>query len=151
MTDLDHAQLALGKVGDLDLLDGNSLTGAPVETLVDGTEGTLADAVSESLAVDPDVSKSPCCSSKRVGGALSRRWCLTYVVLQTGILQGPVPRMATAGVDDSPIASQFPPGGPCRHWGPASCSSSSSSDMVRPLGVGAACPHGNLPEILPGP
>lgn len=56
MTDLDHAQLALGKVGDLDLLDGNGLTGAPVETLVDGTEGTLADAVSESLAVDPDVS-----------------------------------------------------------------------------------------------
>lgn len=43
--DLYHAQLALGDICDLDLLDGNSLAGSPVECLVDGSEGALADAV----------------------------------------------------------------------------------------------------------
>lgn len=49
LTDLDHAQLALGQVGNLDLFDGHSLAGAPIEALVDGTEGALADAVAEPL------------------------------------------------------------------------------------------------------
>lgn len=43
--DLYHSQLALGDVCDLDLLDGDSLAGAPVECLVDGPESALADAV----------------------------------------------------------------------------------------------------------
>lgn len=43
--DLYHAQLALGDVGDLDLLDGDSLASAPVECLVDGSESALADAI----------------------------------------------------------------------------------------------------------
>lgn len=49
LTDLDHAQLAFWKVGDLDLLDSHSLAGTPVEALVYGTEGTFANAVTESL------------------------------------------------------------------------------------------------------
>lgn len=48
--DLDHAELALGEVGELDLLDGNRLARAPIECLVDGAERSLADAVAESLS-----------------------------------------------------------------------------------------------------
>lgn len=46
---LDHSQLALGQIDELDLLDSNSFTGAPVESLVDGTEGSFAYAFSQSL------------------------------------------------------------------------------------------------------
>lgn len=52
-TDLYHAQLALGDVRNLDLLDGDSLAGAPVECLVDGSESTLADAVAQPLQFGP--------------------------------------------------------------------------------------------------
>lgn len=51
--DLYHAQLALGDVCDLDLLDGDGLAGAPVESLVDGPEGALAYAVAQPLQVGP--------------------------------------------------------------------------------------------------
>ena len=51
--DLYHAQLALRNVGDLDLLDGDSLAGAPVECLVDGSESSLADAIAQPLQFGP--------------------------------------------------------------------------------------------------
>lgn len=60
--DLDHAELALGQVGKLDLLDSDRLARAPVECLVDGAERSLADAVAESLLYRPSqakVSKHP--------------------------------------------------------------------------------------------
>lgn len=47
--DLYHAQLALGNVGNLDLLDSDSLAGAPIEGLVDGSESALADTIAEPL------------------------------------------------------------------------------------------------------
>lgn len=50
---LDTAQLALGHIGQLDLLDGNSLASTPVESLVDRAERSLADAVAKSLRVSP--------------------------------------------------------------------------------------------------
>lgn len=72
LTDLDHAQLALGQVGDLDLLDSHSLAGAPIESLVDGTEGAFADAVAESLRIVMlGVSKIPC--EYRVGEMVTQR------------------------------------------------------------------------------
>lgn len=46
---LDHAQLALGHVAELDLLDGHSLAGAPMDGLVDGAECALAQALSQTL------------------------------------------------------------------------------------------------------
>lgn len=46
---LDHAQLALGHVHKLDLLDRHGLAGAPIERLVYGSESALADTVSEPL------------------------------------------------------------------------------------------------------
>ena len=46
---LDHAQLTLGQVRQLYLLDSNSLTGAPIERFVDGAERSLAYAFSEAL------------------------------------------------------------------------------------------------------
>jgi hypothetical protein len=42
MAHLDHAQLALGQVHKLDLLDCNGLARTPMDGLVDGTKGTLA-------------------------------------------------------------------------------------------------------------
>jgi len=48
-THLNHAQLALGHINQLDLLDGHCLAGPPIKGLVDGPEGALPDAVSESL------------------------------------------------------------------------------------------------------
>lgn len=46
---LNHAQLALGQISKLNLLDGNSLARSPVEGLVDGTKGSLAEAFSQTL------------------------------------------------------------------------------------------------------
>lgn len=46
---LNHAQLALGQVAKLDLFDGNSLTGAPMDGLVDGAECALAQALPQAL------------------------------------------------------------------------------------------------------
>jgi len=48
---LDHTLLALWQVCKPDLLDGHSLSSAPVEGLVHRPEGALADAVSEALHV----------------------------------------------------------------------------------------------------
>lgn len=48
--DLDHAQLALGQIPQLDLLDGHGLASAPVERLVNRAERPLADAIAESLS-----------------------------------------------------------------------------------------------------
>lgn len=42
MAHLNHTQFALGQVHKLDLLDCDSLAGPPVDSLVDGTEGSLA-------------------------------------------------------------------------------------------------------------
>lgn len=46
---LDHPQLALRQIDELDLLDSNSLAGTPVKSLVDGTEGTFAYTFPQSL------------------------------------------------------------------------------------------------------
>ena len=48
-THLYHSKLALGQIGQLDLLDGNSLAGAPVEGLIDRAKGAFAEAFSKSL------------------------------------------------------------------------------------------------------
>lgn len=46
---LDHAKFTLRQVSKLDLLDGHSLSRAPVEGLVDRAERSFADAVPETL------------------------------------------------------------------------------------------------------
>lgn len=48
-THLNHSQLALRQVHELDLFNGNSLASAPVESFVNGPKGTLADAGPEPL------------------------------------------------------------------------------------------------------
>lgn len=74
----------------------------------------------------------------------------SYIVLQAGVLQSPLAHMAAAGVDDGIGAAGVPPGGPRGDGGPVA--SSSAGGMVGSLGgVGAACPHGVLPEILCSP
>lgn len=48
-TYLDHPQLALGYINKLDLLDSHSLAGTPIEGLVHGPKGPLANTVAEAL------------------------------------------------------------------------------------------------------
>lgn len=47
---LNHAQLALGQIHQLDLLDSDRLAGAPIERLVNSSESTLAYAFSQALS-----------------------------------------------------------------------------------------------------
>lgn len=48
---LNHAQLALGQISQLDLLNSNRLAGAPVERLVDRPERPFSYAFSQALFV----------------------------------------------------------------------------------------------------
>ena len=45
----DHPQLALGQIGQLDLLDGHGLASAPVQRSIDRSEGAFTQAVSQLL------------------------------------------------------------------------------------------------------
>lgn len=139
--DLYHSQLALGDVCDLDLLDGDSLAGAPVECLVDGAEGALADAVTQPLQLGPMLASILQAQDIWIWGGVGR----SYIVLQARVLQSPLAHMAAAGVDDGIGAAGVPPGGSRGDGSPVA--SSSTGGMVGSLsGVGAACPHGVLPE-----
>ena len=56
---LDHPQLALRQIYQLDLLDGHSLSGAPIERLVDRPERSLANAVAQPEVLQPRVLHRP--------------------------------------------------------------------------------------------
>lgn len=51
---LDTAQLALGHIGKLDLLDGNGLAGAPIERLINRAERSLPNTIAKSLCILPE-------------------------------------------------------------------------------------------------
>lgn len=59
MANLYHAQLALGKIGKLNLLHSNSLPSPPVEGLVNNTKSTLANTFSQALEKVSNVSTIP--------------------------------------------------------------------------------------------
>lgn len=87
---LNHAQLALGQIHQLDLLDSNGLAGAPIERLVDSSERALAYTLSQALSrseralVSIFILYTPMCISH---SGTRRPWRLeTHVVLQPGIL-----------------------------------------------------------------
>lgn len=137
---LYHAQLALGQVGKLNLLDGHSLARAPVEGLIDGAESPLADAIAQSLS-DAQQSTGQQAYIPHVFVVTRPEVWSSYVVLQPGILQSPlsgmpVPMAASAGHHDGSLGrgADIPPRCPCYGCSPSS--------MVRPLGVRSAGAHG---------
>jgi hypothetical protein len=55
----DNAQFTLGKIRQLDLLDGDSLPSIPIQRTVHGTESSFTQAVSQLLPSTPKVSMCP--------------------------------------------------------------------------------------------
>lgn len=55
----DNAQFTLGKIRQLDLLDGDSLPSIPIQRAVHGTESSFAQTVSQLLPSTPKVSICP--------------------------------------------------------------------------------------------
>ncbi len=101
---LDHAQLTPGQVTELDLLDGDSLSSSPVESLIDGPKGSLADTVSKALsertmsAMSQVLRRRKKARKKKGQAKPLTAGGVTDVVFQTGVLHGSRPVAAVACV-----------------------------------------------------